>query len=282
MLKLPKQVGILSNSEATADSYRMKLDLNPVTPPPLSSSSVNLNTLCTDVQLEILDHLRLVDRLCLGLTCKSMAKLILLSTKLTPANWTPLAYSRISHETAYDLFPRLMHGWVPKDRFRFCTWCGKIYTRSPQFWESRGMLAKPLVWSPRLSVRKHEWMLMSKKAKYKWLILRWRDAHSEDGSGARCVPCGIKLNDRLWYDMIHCPECTASTLAASQPGRPRPHRYGWIETACMEACETVCCCAMAAFEAVGGTASSLARSAMSQLQIRIRKGRYILPKWRGD
>lgn len=256
----------------------MEIDLDHAPQPSSAVSSVELTTLCTDVQLVILDHLRLVDRLCLGLTCKSMAKLILLSTKLTPTDWTPFVDNLVCHQSSYDLLPRLMHGWMPKDRFRFCAWCCKIYTRSPQFWESRKMLEKPLVWSSRLSVPKHEWIMMSRKAKYRWLIQRWRDAQTEDGSGARCIPCGVRPNDKLWYEMIHCPECTATTLALTPPGRPRPRRYGCIETACMGACEAVTWCAVAAFEAIGGTVSDIARSTMSQLQIAIRKGRYVLPQ----
>jgi hypothetical protein len=247
----------------------------PPPPPSRSVSSVELTTLCTDVQLVILDHLHLVDRLCLGLTCKRMARLVLLSTRLAPTDGTPFVDNPIGHQSSYDLLPRLMHGWMPKDRFRFCAWCGKIYTRSPEFWERRGMLPKPLVWSPRLSVPKHEWIVMSKKAKYRWLIQRWRDAQTEDGSGARCVPCGVKPNSKLWYEMVHCPACTATTLAHARPGRPSPLRYSWIETVCMEACEAVSWYAAAAFEAVGGAVSGLLRSAVSQLQMAVRKGRRI-------
>jgi hypothetical protein len=260
----------------------MKVNLESASQSLSPSQSVQFTTLCTDVQLLVVDHLRLVDRLCLGLTCKSMARLIILSTKLTPTNWTPFVGNPLSHQSSYDLLPRLMHGWIPKDRFRFCAWCCKIYTRSPQFWESRGMLEKPLIWSPRLSIPKHEWILMSKRSKYKWLILRWRDAQSEDGSGTRCIPCAMKPKEKLWYEMIHCPECTANTLALTPPGRPRTTRYGWIEKACMGACEAVSWYAMAAFEVVGGAVSSSARFAVSQLQLKMRKGRYILPKWRSD
>jgi hypothetical protein len=211
-----------------------------------------------------------------------MARLILLSTKLTPTDWTPFVSNLISHQSSNDLLPRLMHGWIPKDRFRFCSWCCKIYTRSPQFWEKRGILEKPLLWSPRLLVPKHEWILMSKRAKYKWLILRWRDAQSEDGSGTRCVPCGIKPNGNLWYEMIHCPQCTASTLAFTPQERPWPRRYARAKRACMGACETIGRCTMAAFAVVGGAVSCSARFAMSQLQLKFRKGRYILPKWQSD
>jgi hypothetical protein len=250
--------------------------------PRSARSAIQLTTLCTDVQLLVVDHLRLVDRLCLGLTCKSMARLILLSTKLAPAEWTPFVDNLRSHLSTYDLQPRLAHGWIPKERFRFCSWCCKIYSRSPHFWENRGMLEKPLLWSPRLPVPKYEWIVMSKKAKYKWLIRRWRDAQSEDGSGARCVPCAMPPNHKMWYEMVHCPECTANTLAFNPPGAPRTHRVGWIETTCMRACEAVSWCAMAPFEVVRGAVSCFARFAMSQLRLKMRKGRYILPKWRTD
>lgn len=273
---------MLSNWKTIANSYRMEIDLDNVPQPSFSASSVKLTTLCTDVQLIIVDHLCLVDRLCLGLTCKSMARLILLSTKLSPTDWTPFVDNLVCHQSSYDLLPRLMHGWMPKDRFGFCAWCCKIYTRSPEFWERRGMLEKPLVWSSRLSIPKLEWMMMSKKAKYKWLIQRWRDAQIEDVFCARCIPCCVRLNSNLWYEMIHCPECTANTLALTPPGRPRPRRNGWIETVCMGACEAVSLCAMAAFELVGGAVSGIARSTMSHLQMTIRKGRYVLPQWRSD
>jgi hypothetical protein len=240
-------------------------------------SPVELTTLGTDVQLAILDHLRLVDRLCLGLTCKRMARLVLLSSRLAPTDWTPFVDDPVCHQSSHDLLPRLMHGWMPKDRFRFCAWCCKIYTRSPEFRERRAVLPKSLVWSPRLPVPKHQWMVMSKKAKYRWMIRRWRDAQTDDGSGDACVTCGVKPNSKLWYEVVHCPACTATTLSHARPGGPRPLNYSWIEKICMETCEAVSWCADAAFEAVRGVVSGVLRFAVSQLQVAIRKGRCILP-----
>lgn len=278
-LKIPDKVCyLLSIREVIANGRRMKvsLDISDKTLSP--SSSVKFTTLCTEVQLIVVDHLRLVDRICLGLTCKSMAKLVL-ATALTSTKWTLFRDDPYSHLSSYDLRPRLAHGWIPKDRFRFCAWCCKIYTRSPDFWESRGMLEKPLRWSSRLSVGKHVWMMMSKKAKYRYLILRWRDAKSQDGSGLKCVPC---FNEKLWYEVIHCPECTANTLALTPPRSPWKHRMARMETACMRALEAVSSHAIGTLEAVGGAVSRFVRYVMTPLQVRIRIGPYILPKWRSS
>lgn len=283
LLKIPDKVCyLLSIREVIANSRRMKVSLDTSDKTLSPSSSVKFTTLCTEVQLIVVDHLRLVDRVCLGLTCKSMAKLVLLATALTPTEWMPFVDNPYSHLSSYDLRPRLAHGWIPKDRFRFCAWCCKIYTRSPDFWESRGMLETPLRWSSRLSVGKHVWMMMSKKAKYRYLILRWRDAKSEDGSGLKCVPCSIPSNEKLWYEMIHCPECTANTLALTPPGSPWKHRMARMETACMRALEAVSSHAIGTLEAVGGAVSRLVRYVMTPLQVRIRIGPYILPKWRSS
>ena len=216
-----------------------------------------------------------------------MAKLILLATKLRPSKWMPFVDNPYSHLGSSCLLPRLAHGWIPKDRFRFCSWCCKIYTRSPDFWLKREMLKQPLRWSSRIPVPKHQWMLMSKKAKYNYLVRRWRDAHSEDGSRAKCVPCSgtpdpTLLNDKLWYEMIHCPECTASTLALTPPGRPERLLWERIESSCMGFLEALSWLPLAAIELAGHAISSVARSMISHTQLRIRKGRYILPKWRGD
>ena len=267
----------IGNDISNTYALKVPLDSAPELPSP-SSSPVQLTTLCTDVQLLVVDHLPLVDRVCLGLTCKSMARLILLAAKLSPTEWTPFVDNPYSHLGSCLLSPRLAHGWIPKDRFRFCSWCCKIYTRSPDFWASRGMLEQPLRWSPRIPVGKHQWLLMSKKAKYKYLILRWRDEQSDDGSQAKCIPCSIPPNDKLWYEMIHCPECTANLLALTPPGRPRRHRWAWIETSCIRLVEVVSWYPMAAIELIGHVVSSLARFMTSQLQMRISKGRYILPK----
>ena len=228
-----------------------------------------------------------MDRVCLGLTCKDMAKLILLVTKLSPSERMSFVDPSYGDFGSSWLLPRLAHGWIPKDRFRFCSWCCKIYTRSPDFWLKREMLKQPLRWSSRIPVPKHQWMLMSKRAKYNYLIRRWRDAHSDDGSRARCVPCSrtpnsVPLDDKLWYEMIHCPECTANTLALTPPGRPQILLWERVETCCMRFLEALRWFPMAAIELAGHAISSLARFAISNTKLRIRKGRYILPKWRSD
>jgi hypothetical protein len=219
---------------------------------------------------------------CLGLTCKSMARLILRVTKLSPAEWTPFIDNRYGQLCSYELLPRLAHGWIPKDRFRFCSWCCKIATRSPQYWEARCTLPdKPIRWSSHLTIPKYQWMVMSKKAKYKHLILRWRDAASDDGSGAKCVHCAVPPKPNLWYEMIHCPQCTANTLALTPPGRRRPmYIMRRIKTTCLGVFEAVRYYIMDTVELVRSATSSFLRLAMRHLQLSISKGRHILPRWR--
>jgi hypothetical protein len=201
-----------------------------------------------------------------------MARLILLATKLSPAEWMPFADNRYGQLRSYELLPRLAHGWIPKDRFRFCSWCCKIATRSPQYWEERCTPPdQPIRWSSRLTIPKHRWMVMSKKARYKHLILRWRDAASDDGPP----------KPNLWYEMIHCPQCTANTLALTPPCRRRPmYTMRRIKTTCLGVFEAVGYYTMGTVELVRSATSSFLRLAMRYLQLSISKGRHILLRWR--
>jgi hypothetical protein len=211
-----------------------------------------------------------------------MARLILLATKLSPAEWAPFFDKRYGQLCAYELLPRLAHGWIPKDRFRFCSSCFKIATRSPQYWEERWTPPdKPIRWSSRLTIPKYPWMVMSKKEKYKHLILRWRDAVSDDGSGANCVHCSIPPKPNLWYEMIHCPRCTANTLARTPPRRRRPmYIMRRTKTTCLGVFEAVSYYTMGTIELVRSATSSFLRLAVRHLQLSISKGRHILPRWR--
>ncbi len=171
-------------------------------------------TLPVDVHLLILRHLHYVDSVCLGLTCKYLASIVSMVSTFSSAGWTSFtdrSYCFLEPRT-FDLLPRLAYGWVPKDRFGWCSWCFKIRNRDENYWKAKLCDGKWLDWMPRFSFPKRTCVLISKKAQHERLIRRWRDDRPQYGLRVHCARCYTYAHLSLTCSPQHCPECAAKLL----------------------------------------------------------------------
>jgi hypothetical protein len=150
------------------------------------STKTDITSLDYDILLLVSDHLDLVDRACLGLTCKALALLItsaprfLRNNKLqqvcrvngVPPPDLPTTYISMNPEW-YTLLPRLSKGWIPREKYKYCWKCNKIFPRDRRFYEDKLSQHKTPGWLWKLELTEQEWRRMHLQAKHEHMITRW-------------------------------------------------------------------------------------------------------------
>ena len=154
----------------------------------LPPAKTDITALPYDIVFLIFKSLDLADLTCLGLTCKALALVITCSTRL-PAVWQGRAeygssggyprdrwplYISITPEW-YTLLPRLAKGWVPKDKFKYCWKCNKIYPRNRTFYETALSKERAPGWLWKLNLSEREWRRLRLEERYEHMISRWLD-----------------------------------------------------------------------------------------------------------
>lgn len=143
--------------------------------------------------LVIFDSLDLTDRVCLGLTCKRLAFQVTCAPRLpatytfhdAPYPWICDAVNGASHRNRvwplyisitpewYTLLPRLAKGWVPKEKYKYCWKCNKIYPRERGFYENALTKENAPGWSWKLDRTEKDWIKMNWVERRDYLIDRW-------------------------------------------------------------------------------------------------------------
>ncbi|KEF63268.1 uncharacterized protein A1O9_01245, partial [Exophiala aquamarina CBS 119918] len=208
---------------------------------------------------EIAWHLHPVDRVCLALTCKTLTSHILSAPLLSPTTWTRFSDHRYAGflPESYSLILRLAHGWIPKDKLRYCSRCHKILPRDESYFRSRMSLKKTPRWNIKVRIEKEVWDGMSKRARYAQLLNDWCHTSVEDSSILCCDICRTKAiketadgradgnaSRLLHYPPVQCPECLEKELTYVW----RPPRQPWLRQklgrillAVYQPCEWVVC-----------------------------------------
>ncbi|KIW30352.1 uncharacterized protein PV07_06102 [Cladophialophora immunda] len=186
-----------------------------------SRRRTNITSLPPEIILEIVGHLHPIDRVCLGLSCK-----YLLSSTLPTLHFTRLDWLRF-HDRRYSfilpqmptLYVRLAHGWVPKDKFRYCYRCSKILPRSHEYFWERLRRTKSPRFRNGLGISEKHWKSLSKKGKYAYLVENWCHSPEEDSSGFYCGHCYYREKDRINCP-VYCPLCLEIDLTWTPPRKP--------------------------------------------------------------
>lgn len=146
----------------------------------------HITTLPYDIVSTITDNLDLTDRVCLGLTCKSIALAVTCVPRIPITNklqggyrvngvprpdLQPLYISMVPEW--YTLLPRLGKGWVPRSRYKHCWKCNKIYPRDSRFYETKLCKDKATGWLWKLNLTERKWQRMPTRARHEHMISRW-------------------------------------------------------------------------------------------------------------
>ena len=200
--------------------------------PPTSSKTPNITTLPPEIIHCIADDLHPVDRVCLALTCKPLASAIISAPLLCPTSWSRFSDQRCDWllPESYSLILRLAHGWIPKDKLRYCWKCHKILPRNQEYFRKRLACRKSPKWSIKLGVSKTKWETMGRKEKYTYLVETWCESLHEDSSSLYCDFCrdralepGFAVGATLQHP-VQCPLCLERELTYVW----RPPRKPWI------------------------------------------------------
>lgn len=162
----------------------------------------------------ICDSLALTDRVCLGLTCKRLAfqvsrapRLPAISTVRDPA-YASTSYDGVLEANRlwplyilytpewYTLLPRLAEGWIPKDKYKYCWKCNKIYPRHRCFHDHVLSKTRTLGWLWKVNVPEKQWLRMSSEARREHIVTRWL---TEDNS------FGERLHQPIVANKFYCP-----------------------------------------------------------------------------
>ncbi|EXJ81306.1 hypothetical protein A1O3_07596, partial [Capronia epimyces CBS 606.96] len=178
---------------------------------------VSLVDLPTEIIHEIAKKLHPVDRVCLALTCKRLALAIVSAPRLSPATWSLFSDQRFGWlpPESFSLILRLAHGWIPKDKLRYCWKCHKIMPREEAFFRRRLTYKKNPKWSVKVNLPKHEWDQMRKKDRYKHLVQTWCTSPAEDSSCLYCDVCRnmhLEASNAQLPHPVECPTCLEREL----------------------------------------------------------------------
>lgn len=201
-----------------AEPVKLQSPLPEDTTSSLTSHAASLTNLPREIIHEIAWHMHPVDRVCLALTCKTLTSHILSAPLLSPTTWGPFSDTRYLGflPESYSLILRLAHGWVPKDKLRYCSRCHRILPRDESYFRKRMSLKKKPRWSIKVRMDKNLWDGMSKRARYAHLINDWCNTSVDDGSILCCDICRNKAmasgDDRLQHPPAQCPECLEKEL----------------------------------------------------------------------
>lgn len=156
-----------------------------------SPAKTDITSLPYDIVLIILDCLDLTDRVCLGLASKLLAFKVTCAPRVpaiykvragdplgyhikevheSDQTWPP--YSSLTPEW-YTLMPRLAMGWVPKEKFKYCWKCHRIYPRDWDFYERKLSKQKAPGWVWKLNLTEQQWRRMSLEERRRHMISRW-------------------------------------------------------------------------------------------------------------
>lgn len=140
---------------------------------------------------EILSYLHPIDRVCVGLTCKALLSATMTAPQLSPTTWSQFTDRRYDWllPDSHSLILRLAHGWIPKDRLRYCWKCHLILPRDESYFRRRLVARKEPRWSMALDVTRDRWAELSKKQKYDHLVDVWCHSPAEDSSLLYCDFC---------------------------------------------------------------------------------------------
>lgn len=165
-----------------------------------SRAKLSLESLPYDIHHLIIEYLHPVDRLCLGLTCKTLLVSTHVHPRLTRATWirfiptwvysTLLSYECLMPEW-YPVLPRLAHGWLDKKVWRYCWKCHRILPRVASWFREKGRMKmdKAPRWSVKVGIPKAKWLKLGKRARYTHLIDTWCMSAQEDSSVMYCDDC---------------------------------------------------------------------------------------------
>ncbi|KIX96058.1 uncharacterized protein Z520_08313 [Fonsecaea multimorphosa CBS 102226] len=186
-----------------------------------SRRRTNITSLPPEIILEIVSRLHPVDRVCLGLTCKSLLSSTLPTLQITLSDWLSFHDRRYSFILPLNpnLLVRLAHGWIPKDKFRYCYHCSKILPRSPEYFLERLRRKKSPRFRLGLGTTEKHWKSLSKKGKYAYLVENWCHSPEEDSSGFFCGHCYYRERDRINWP-VYCPICLEMELTWTPPRKP--------------------------------------------------------------
>lgn len=225
-------------------THALQIDLHGPVEAERSNRGAPILTLPTELHSEIISYLHPVDRVCLGLTCKSLAFSVLTSPRLRPTNWS--WFSDRPHidwvlPSSYSLILRLAHGWIPKDKLRYCWKCHKILPRDETYFRRRLGCKKKPRWSLRTGLSEEEWSGMSKKERYSHLIEMWCHADTEDSSYLYCDYCRQEIAESKHVNhLVHCPICLEKELTwAWRPPRTAQIRR-WLWNAARPVLQPIC------------------------------------------
>ncbi|EXJ95839.1 hypothetical protein A1O1_00964, partial [Capronia coronata CBS 617.96] len=148
-----------------------------------------------------------------------------------PFEWLP--------PESFSLILRLAHGWIPRDRLRYCWNCHKIMPREEAFFRKRLTCKKNPRWSVKVDLPKEEWDKLRKKDKYRHLVRTWCTSPAQDSSYLCCDACRSSHLEaglpRFTYP-IECPTCLEKELTYSWRGPRKP----WFRN-CMRDCISLGC-----------------------------------------
>lgn len=170
-----------------------------------------------------------------------MASAILSAPRLSPAGWSHFADLRYEWllPESYSLILRLAHGWIPKDKLRYCWKCHKILPRDAAYFRARLACKRKPRWSLKLDVPKMEWDGMSKMDRYRHLVETWASSPCEDSSSLSCDLCRDQClgspNAQLQHP-VQCPLCLEKELTYVW----RPPRKTWFRKNMYKAVELLC------------------------------------------
>ncbi|EHY52566.1 hypothetical protein ABEF95_001801 [Exophiala dermatitidis] len=149
----------------------------------------SMTKLPAEVVHAIAEYLHPIDRVCVALTCKNLARAMVSAPRLTEQTWRPFASPFGKRPVANTLVIRLAHGWLPKDKMRYCCECDKILPRDETYFRKRLAYKKRPGWLREVDCSKQDWDKMSTKAKYEHLVRIWCSSKAADSSGLFCETC---------------------------------------------------------------------------------------------
>lgn len=161
----------------------------------------------TELLHRILNYLHPIDRVCLGLASKRLLSNVLSSPPLTPHNWQRFLHGLAAYNTFttiaapewHMLIPRLAHGWVPTERFRYCWRCHNIFPRCPEYWKGSVRGRYKARYHERLDstleeleVSRSQWDHMGKAQRLDVIVRGWCESKKMDSSAWYCESCRPK------------------------------------------------------------------------------------------
>lgn len=228
----------------------MQSPLSGDTASPAGPSPASLTDLPRELIHQIACYMHPVDRVCLALTCKSMTSHVLSAPLLSPKTWGPFSDQRYLEflPESYSLILRLAHGWVPKDKLRYCSRCHRILPRDESYFRKRMSLKKKPRWNIKVRVDKDHWESLSKRARYAHLISDWCNTSVEDSSILCCDFCRTKAmangDEHLLHPPVQCPECLEKELTYVWKPPRKPwfrEKVAHVLLAMYQSCEYVLC-----------------------------------------